>query len=185
MVSIQNLCTRVICLEHGKIIADGKTETIIDYYLNKQQGKSATQFINDKTYKATYIKSFKITSQIKTGLPFNCELEIYSSDKINVECAITICTMENQPIYQIYSGHVGENFKLNTGINTIVVNVEHLPLIHGTYVLNLWLGTSATTYDFHSEAIAIDVFEGAIRPDGPVSSKNGYPVIENAKWNLK
>ena len=185
MVSIQNLCTRVICLEHGKIIADGQTDSIIDYYLNKQQGVSTTYFINEESSKETYIKSFKINSQIKTGQPFNCELEIYSSDKINVESAITICTIENQPIYQIYSGHVGENFILSTGINTVLVDVEHLPLIHGTYVLNLWLGTSATTYDFHSEAITIDVFEGSIRPNGPVSSKNGYPVIENAKWNLK
>src|SRR5690606_19558125 len=64
MVSIQNLCTRVICLEHGKVIADGQTDSTIDYYLNKQQGKSATQFINDKTHQTTYIKSFKITSKI-------------------------------------------------------------------------------------------------------------------------
>lgn len=183
MVSIQNLCTRVICIENGKIIADGETDSIIGYYLNKQQDKGGTLFINDKSSKETYIRSFKITSQIKTGQPFNCELEIYSTNRINVECAITICSIENQPIYQIYSGHVGENFILSTGINTILVHVEHLPLIHATYVLNLWIGTSATTYDFHREAIAIDVLEGAIRHNGPVSSKNGYPVIENAKWS--
>lgn len=183
MVSIQNLCTRVICLEHGRVIADGQTDSIIDYYLNKQQGKSSTLFVNEKNHKEVYIKSFKITSQIKTGQPFNCEFEVYSSDKINVECAITICTIESQPIYQIYSGHVGENFKLATGINTIFVSIEQLPLIHGSYELNLWLGTSATVYDFHKSAINIDVVEGAIRPNGPVSSKNGYPVIENAKWS--
>src|SRR5690606_34249275 len=37
MVSILNLCTRVIRLEHGKIIADGPTEETIDYYLNNNQ----------------------------------------------------------------------------------------------------------------------------------------------------
>src|SRR5690606_38153201 len=138
MVSIQNLCTRVICLEQGKIIADGQSDSIIDYYLNKQQGKSGTLFINNKSSKETYIRSFKIISQIKTGQTFNCELEIYSTNKINVECAITVCTIENHPIYQIYSGHVGENFMLKSGINIILVHVEHLPLIHGTYELNLW-----------------------------------------------
>jgi lipopolysaccharide transport system ATP-binding protein len=183
MVSVQNLCSRVICLEHGQITANGQTETIIDFYLNKQQTKSSTFFINKETYKETYIKTFQITSQVKTGQPFNCHLEIYSNSKINVECAVTISTTENQPIYQIYSGHVGENFMLNPGINNIIVETDYLPLIHGNYVLNLWLGTSATTYDFHREAITIDVLEGAIRDKGPISSKNGYPVIQNAKWN--
>lgn len=183
MVSVQNLCTRAICLENGRIIGDGEVSTIINNYLNKQQLKSATHFINNQHPKGTYIKSFKITSSIQTGQPFVSEIEIHTAHNINTGCAISICTLENQPIYQIYSGHVGEHFKLNAGTNVIKVAVNQLPLIHGTYVLNIWLGTSATVYDFHKEALVIDVVEGAIRPNGPVSSKNGYPVIENAKWN--
>src|SRR5690606_39936305 len=66
LLSLQNLCTRVICLEHGRVIADGQTDSIIHYYLNKQQGKSGTLFVNEKNHKEVYIKSFKITSQIKT-----------------------------------------------------------------------------------------------------------------------
>lgn len=183
MVSVQNLCTRAICLENGRIIGDGEVSTIINNYLNKQQLKSATHFINNQHSKSTYIKSFKITSSIQTGQPFNAEIEIHTAHNINIDCAISVCTLENQPIYQIYSGHVGEHFKLNGGTNIIKVVVDQLPLIHGTYVLNIWLGTSATVYDFHKEALVIDVVEGAIRPNGPVSSKNGYPVIQNAKWN--
>jgi lipopolysaccharide transport system ATP-binding protein len=182
MVSIQNLCSRVICLEHGKIVADGLTSEIIELYLNRQQGKSGKVYLSDESNKEVYIKSFKIITEIKTGSPFEGVFEIFTQQELTVEFAVTFCTMEVQPIYQIYSGHVGENFKLKQGSNKIKVGVDALPLIHGSYELNLWMGTSATAYDMKKAALNIDVQEGAIRPSGPVSSKNGYPVIQNANW---
>jgi lipopolysaccharide transport system ATP-binding protein len=183
MVSIQNLCSRVICLEHGKVVADGSTTEIIEFYLNRQQGKSGKLYKNEESAKEVFIKSFEIITEIKTGSRFEGVFKIHATHELNVECAVTFCTMEVQPIYQIYSGHVGENFKLKKGINEIKVGVDALPLIHGTYELNLWVGTSSIAYDMQKAALNIDVQEGAIRPSGPVSSKNGYPVIQNANWN--
>lgn len=184
MVSIQNMCSRVICLEHGNIVADGDTNNMIEFYLNRQQGKSGKSFVNTSSSKEVYINSFEITSEIKTGKPFKANIKIYTQQELIVECAVTFCTVEVQPIFQIYSGHVGEHFKLKKGLNTVTVAVDSLPLVHGTYELNLWLGTSATCYEMHKAALNIDVQEGAIRPSGPVSSKNGYPIIQNANWTI-
>ena len=109
-------------------------------------------------------------------------MTIYSKIKTIVQVAISICTNDSQPIYQIYSGHVGESFKIESGENKIKVIVNSLPLIHGIYELNLWLGTASLTYELYKGIINIEVKEGAIKPGGPISSKNGYPVIENAIW---
>jgi len=184
MVSIKNLCSRVICLSNGKISADGATEKMIDFYLNYKKESNTKSFINKNLNKEVNLGEFRITSNIKTGSPFEFELKIHSKIKVAIEIALSVCTMESQPIYQIYSGHVGENFKINIGENKLKVKVDSFPLIHGNYELNLWLGTTSLTYEFFKSIINIQVQEGAIRPDGPVSSKNGYPIIQNAIWNL-
>lgn len=187
MVSILNLCSRVLCMEHGKIIANGPTEETIDFYLNSQAQKVANNnFVNDgkQTSREIYIEKFNITSKIKTGNKFSFEITIHSKIEVLVQVAFTISTSESQPIYQIYSGHVGENFKLRVGENKIIMTINSLPLVHGSYLGNLWVGTSSVTYDFHREVINLEVQEGAIREEGPISSRNGYPVIENANWKF-
>lgn len=182
MVAVRNLCTRAIVLEQGKVVFEGTTEDSIDYYINNKNDKISKEFINLNLNKEVGIKEFKISSIIKTGSSFEFEIVIYTNIKALVELAITFCTNESQPIYQIYSGHVGDSFKIESGENIIRVRVDSLPLIHGIYELNLWLGTSSLTYDFYKGIINIEVGEGAIKPGGPISSKNGYPVIENANW---
>lgn len=185
MVSILNLCSRVICMEHGQIIADGPTEETIDFYLNKQQEKVVNKnFKNLDSNKEISIKEFNITSIIRTGSKFSFEMIIHSQIEVIIQVAFTISTVESQPIYQIYSGHVGENFKMNIGDNKVKVIVESLPLVHGSYLGNLWVGTTSLIYDFHKEVINLEVQEGSIRSNGPISSKNGYPIIENAKWEV-
>lgn len=185
MVSILNLCSRVICMEYGQIIADGPTEETIDFYLNQHQDKIANEnFVNNESNKEISIKRFNITSKVKTGNRFSFEMIIHAKIEVIIQLAFTISTAESQPIYQIYSGHVGENFKMNIGNNRVKVVVDALPLVHGSYLGNLWVGTSSLTYDFHKEVINFEVQEGSIRPNGPISSKNGYPIIENANWKI-
>jgi lipopolysaccharide transport system ATP-binding protein len=182
MVSIRNLCTRVLCLKNGLITNQGQTEEMVNFYLKSEQRNVTESYSCKESKKDIHIKNFSVLSQIKTGSSFNFKVDIQSNHAVLVQFALTISTIESQPIYQIYSGHVGESFKLKEGENTIECSVDSLPLAHGTYDVNLWLGTSATTYDFLKEVISFEVVEGAIKKGGPVSSKNGYPVIQNSKW---
>lgn len=185
MVSILNLCSRVICMEYGQIIADGPTEETIDFYLNQHIDKTVNKtFENIDSNKEISIRKFEITSKVKTGNEFSFEITIHSKIEVIIQLAFTISTVEAQPIYQIYSGHVGESFKMNLGDNKVKVVVDALPLVHGSYLGNLWVGTSSLTYDFQKEVINLEVQEGSIRHDGPISSKNGYPIIENANWKV-
>jgi lipopolysaccharide transport system ATP-binding protein len=182
MVAVKNLCTRAIVLEHGSVVFEGTTENSIDFYIKNKSDKISKEFVNTNLGKECGIKDFVIKSIIQTGANFEFEMTIYSKIKTIVQVAVTFCTNESQPIYQIYSGHVGDSFKIESGENKIKVLVESLPLIHGIYELNLWLGTTSLTYDFYKNVINIEVDEGAIKPGGPISSKNGYPIIQNAIW---
>lgn len=186
LVAVKNLCSRAILLKSGRIHFQGEVEDVIDTYISEQNVNLSNKFINNVTLRNdVFIKSFEITSHIETGKPFNFKVIINSSANLTTDFAIAIRTLENNPLMHIYSGHVGENFKIKEGDNTIFGEVEILTLGAGLYNLNLWLGFGKVVYDFHQEAISILVNEGAIRVGGPVSTKNGYPIITNANWKIK
>lgn len=184
MVSVKNLCTRAFSLQHGSVNFSGNPEDVIDHYLNRDNQNSKNVFYNSKRNKEVFLENFEIIGLIKTGCSLEFKIKIRSNIKTLTEFALTFSTKLSQPIYQIYSGHVGDKFKLCEGENVIVCKVDRLPLVHGSYDINLWLGTSSIVHDFHKGALGINVQEGAIRDGGPISSKNGYPVIENAKWEF-
>lgn len=184
MVSVQNLCTKAILMEHGKIINYGDTKDVIDFYLSHGQINFSKEYSVEKSEKEVYIKNFKVLSDIQTGQSFHFKVEVESKISAITQFALSISTIESQPVYQIYSGHVGESFNLKEGNNIIECTVESLPLVHGVYEMNLWLGTSAVVYDFLKGVINFEVIEGAIKKDGPISSKNGYSIIQDANWKI-
>jgi lipopolysaccharide transport system ATP-binding protein len=185
MVAVQNLCSRVINLENGLITKDGKPSDVIGAYLKNQQELPKLTYKNDNVLNEVGLKSFKIISAIQTGKPFEFEAVVYSKIITVAQLALTFSSVESQPIYQIYSGHVGVNFKLKEGDNIIKGYVKKMPLVHDIYEANLWIGTSALTYEMCRKFINIEIGEGAISVNGPISSKNGYPIIEDAKWEIK
>jgi lipopolysaccharide transport system ATP-binding protein len=183
MAAVRNLCSRGIILNNGTVGFNGGVDEAVDYYLETQIKGTSSSFENkSEVIKPLMIKSFKITSEIKTGNSFSFEVEINANQNRTVQFAIAFRTNFSTPVFQIYSGHVGEDFNLKKGNNLIKGQLESLPLSSGVYQLNLWLGYGGVVYDFHSQVLNILVKEGAIRTNGPVSTKNGYPVISDAIW---
>jgi lipopolysaccharide transport system ATP-binding protein len=183
MVSVRNLCKNAVFLENGMIKSQGKVLPIVDEYINSNKKRIKSSF-QDRELKNSrvYIRSFKILSEIITGAGFMFEAEVYSEIDLSLELAFTLRTFDNQPLFQIYSGHCGVNFNINKGMNTIRATIDSLPLIHGDYLGNVWLGSNGVEYDFVPGEIKITVREGSIRKNGPVSSNNGYPIIYDANW---
>ncbi len=183
MVSVRNLCKNAVFLENGMIKNHGKVLHIVDDYINSNKNRIKSSF-QDRELRNTrvYIRSFKILSEIITGAEFMFEAEVYSEIELSLELAFTLRTFDNQPLFQIYSGHCGVNFKIIKGMNIIRATIDSLPLIQGDYLGNVWLGSNGVEYDFVPGEIKITVREGSIRKNGPVSSNNGYPIIYDANW---
>lgn len=185
MVSIRNLCKKGLFLARGEIKKYGEISETVEKYISFHKSK-LSRFIENRIIdsKPVYIQSFQILSNIETGGQFEFQTTVYSEIQINLELAFTVRTFDNQPIFQIYSGHVGEEFEIKKGINYINAKIDSLPLIHGEYIGNVWLGSKGVEYDFIYGEIILEVREGAIRSNGPISSKNGYPIIQNADWSI-
>lgn len=185
MAAVQNLCVKGIFLKNGRIVMSGTASEAVSNYLETEQANYDVAFLNSKSeHKPTYIKSFRFLSEISTGSGLTFEAEVHSAESRTVELSVGFRGADTTPLLQLYSGHVGERFSLVAGINKIRGVVENLPLSAGGFNVTLWLGTGSTQLDFHQSAMLVMVKEGAVRVGGPVSTKNGYPVIVDSKWSL-
>jgi lipopolysaccharide transport system ATP-binding protein len=184
MVSVRNLCKKGVFLENGIIKNQGDITSIVDDYATSYKGQLKNYF-KDRVIETSraYIKAFKIDSEIVTGGKFSFEAEVHSQIDIRLELAFTLRTFDNQPLFQMYSGHSGVYFELKKGKNIILANIDSLPLIQGDYLGNVWLGSNGVEHDFVPGEIKVTVREGSIRKNGPISSNNGYPIIQDANWS--
>ena len=180
MIAVKNLCSRAILLENGLITKNCSVNSVVDFYLSRDDINY--DLTEREETKDIYLKSFQILSEVQTGASFKIQAEIYSRKSSNIQLAISLKTLESQPVFQLYSGHSGINFELIPGINKILISIDSLPLLHGEYRCNIWIGSNGQVYDFLEGAFILVVKEGAISKDGPISSFNGYPVINKAKW---
>ncbi|MDT0676807.1 ABC transporter ATP-binding protein [Autumnicola musiva] len=183
MIAIQNLCSKSLYIENGAKKYEGIPSDVVDYYLESSSLGNDRKYIrSENNNKEVFIESFQISSDVATGKPFQFQVLIMSEKQVTAEFSFTLKSNESQPLYQIYSGHSGVSFKLRKGRNIINGSLDKLRVASGTYEANLWLGTSIQVFDFQPQVFNLLVKEGSIREGGPISSKNGYPVIEDAIW---
>ena len=185
MAAVKNLCNNGIFLKNGQVDFQGDIDSVVNHYLDAEQLAFSTSYTHKlKVNKPIYIDSFHFLSEIVTGAPLDFEAVIQSEMDYVVEFAVGIRMNDSSPLVHMYSGHVGQNFPLKKGRNVIKGSVPNLPLSSGSYSVTLWLGAGGTQHDFQVGAISILVKEGAIRDGGPISTRNGYPVILDTKWTM-
>lgn len=183
MAAVRNLCSNGIFLKNGRVEQLGTVDKIVENYLEEEMLSYNTEFENgNRQDKALFIRSFRFTSDIRTGGELFFECDIFSDKAIDVELAVGIRLNDSSPVLQMYSGHSGTLFRIGNGINTIQGSVDSLNLSPGNYNVTIWLGSGGSTFDIHTAALNILVKEGAIIHGGPVVIKRGYPMVSNVNW---
>ncbi len=184
MAAVQNLCSRGVYLKNGMVAMQGDVRDVVDYYSHSEQLITQNIFTNERTTKLPYhIKSFTFKSDLVTGGEVRFEAEVFSEENRTAEFAVGVRMPDTTALMHLYSGHVGEVFALQRGLNVIGGVVPSLPLSSGHYIVSLWFGSGGHQFDFHPEALTVFVQEGAVRLGGPISLKKGYPVLIDTKWH--
>ncbi|MFC4873603.1 polysaccharide ABC transporter ATP-binding protein [Negadavirga shengliensis] len=189
MGAVKNLCNRVICLSGGQLTYNGDSKTTVELYLRgKPSGIESVHkrnFIQNRiSEKEIYLRELSIESAVETGQQFKVKTNIFSTIKSSIQFSFTFKTLDLQPVFQIYSGHTGDNFQVKEGENQLSLEIPSLPLSQGDYKCNVWIGSNCQVYDFIEGEVLLSVKEGAIGENGPISTYNGYPVISKANWEL-
>lgn len=191
MQSIQRLCSQVLLLAGGRVKTIGETAEVIEQYFN--EGQNAKDFTIHRGERRgdqqVSIEDFSITPQIpRTGKPLTCTLrlksQVASADAKTVDISVSFTTDRGAKVFQLHSGHNQNGIAVPFGESRVEVNIPSLPLVPGRYVVNLWVGSGNSVFDWLPEALMLGVEAGSFSEDILIDNR-GYPTAVPSTWSLR
>jgi len=195
MHTIQNLCNRVILLEEGKVIMDGKTHKVVSNYLkpiqeNNIEGESSLRNWPGSrkspgkiraTYLRTLDKNGKTCSTFNIHDSITLELDIENISKNGFVVSFLINDNQGTLVYQVRSQDSPIDTVHVPTSTTVQMTISELKVIEKQYTVDVWVGNHFDKMeDFVESAIAFDVINVG-------HSKLGLRSIvhETGKWKIK
>jgi len=200
MEMINAVCQRVVCLDHGRIVADGKAAEIVDLYQDQATAtkKDFTGFIsltqrsepsNNNALRLTHLRflakddrqvpCFESGQGVKLAIGYQCRNGSHLS---NVSLGITI--FSNAQIALVHcentcAGMVLDNLPPE---GELVCEVEKLPLVPGRYGLGLRWRTGDDAARSIPNAGYFKVVEGDFYPTGILPPPGSGQTLIEHRW---
>jgi len=186
MGSINNLCTRAVILDKGRVLSDSKVDIAIKHY---------NQLVLDH-----FVNTYKGRGLIKTVKVLSDENSIYYNSDLNIEVeyacdqeikfltlGFIIKDIDQNSLIGINNKHY-HNYPINsvpTKSGKIIVTLKNQKLLAGKYTMDFFLGDSTTDLEFVENALSFEILESKITNTNlsldPTINKL---FIENIKWEL-
>ncbi|MDO6600690.1 ABC transporter ATP-binding protein [Tenacibaculum sp. 1_MG-2023] len=199
MMAIQNLCTRLITLDDGKVSFEGNVESGIIKYLNKESSIKKYENLLDLKFrrgdKSAKFKSIKLSSLYK-GVLYNDINKVYSgSEKVFIDIEISnfkesrevfisldISDAMNNPVSNVSNEFTQQKIILKEGNNKIQFEIDNFNFRAMDYCLSLW-GADAknNVFDFLKNEIIFSVIETDFYNTNkmPRGKQHGYFLLNN------
>jgi len=194
MGAVQNLCSKGILLQNGKIIFSGASDRSIEKYLLSNNNISVTEY--DKVrYGSGQIKVIYIEIKDKNG---NTIDQVYSGQDFDIvlhyQCPIPLINVHlipgiaisdkfEAPIILHHSRLNGIVFKKTDISGSFIFSVKKFPLTPSTYNITYSIYDSGDCIDSITNALSLQVIEGDFYGSGEVApSSNAFFLIDGV-WN--
>ncbi len=189
MASIQNLCTRVLLMNNGKVEKEGFTDDVISYYLEQYRNINVSQNLENRTdrqgnAKLKFIKFWfennngNKTNALQSGADCKMLLEIANTSNENLkEIRVSIGIDDNQSrrITLLDNTITDNNIFFNPQeVKTIVIEIPKLPFQGGQYFFTLFASENENIADWVINAGSFEVEYGDFFNTGKiVQTKQG------------
>jgi lipopolysaccharide transport system ATP-binding protein len=176
MSAIQDLCTKVILLDKGNIIAQGPVQEIIGRYLS--EGTSSTISFDDGAIRRAAVQ--QVGEDIELVVEYSMPMKIAFPN-----LGFVISDYMGHPI-------CGSNPRIErledqlqpTSEGTIRVIVQHPKLLNGTYRVSLWFSDGKTNFFKSQDCLVFEVTNMAKLRQMHSSSAIG-PVVPQCRWSFE
>jgi lipopolysaccharide transport system ATP-binding protein len=179
MAAIQRLCSRCVMLEHGQLIAEGNSASIIARYLSINSYEARPNEWIDVSYvERTGTGEARFTAIQYSSLNPSTALQPYSDGPIEFQLMIESDSVRSigslAVVFYDQSGTklvnadtvlLGQILSLRQGRKTVKLRIEKLYLNPGVYTLGLWLADplnfkmTGTYFDYITSAFQIEVVD--------------------------
>jgi lipopolysaccharide transport system ATP-binding protein len=198
MAAVQNMCTRGVVLQQGKVIFIGDVDQAIKRYISELSNKNSKISLKERNDRrgngALRFTQFhledndcNVVEQIISGNPIKFIIDYESKNPVEIErvaVGITISDLAGQNIVTLFSGYSGDQF---VGLSTqgqFECQVDSFPLAAGSYKITLWSGIDgAEVFDWITDATTIDVLSSDFYSTGRVPNIQIHgPLLLKHSW---
>ncbi len=184
MAAVQNLCTKGILLENGKVSTQGEVDNVIRNYLETNKLSDFwTQ--NNKPISGVYISSANVIitgRQPNLKLIINTEIFINESTNKKAFLAFYISAIDSSPLMEAIPEYDIIDCSKPKTQKYIKTELELNGLIPGIYNLGIWIGIEhSVTLDWQREIIQFEIGESPILGRTVSFPKHAGFLIPNSK----
>jgi lipopolysaccharide transport system ATP-binding protein len=196
MTAVENLCTRCIYLRDGQIVADGAASPVVREYLRQSLPDAAErldlqQHQNRTRESKPYMRSVAIRGEasdaemIRMGGSLSVEVSFVVETAIRPVLGVVVKDQFGTPVFGINNRVIpGYRFDPPVTAGVIRCRFDHLPLMPGSYLIDLYFGDEQSDFDVIRDALMVQVESADVFGSGKLPSPQCGPVFVPAVWEL-
>lgn len=199
MAAVENLCSRGVVLQSGRIAFVGSQTEAIEWYLDHIKEYSTNNLLIERTDRPGNGKiqftqiDFKNTdgktiSNIRSGEACEIHVSFECSDQVNpfdiVHVGINVFTLLGVPVFTQTTRIMSVEFKNLPRSGTFVCRIPEIPLPPGTYPIRISMKLNEMLADQISNAADLMIVEGDFFGTGKVPSAKVGICLVKGEWRL-
>lgn len=197
MAAVQELCTKVLVMNHGGVEFEGDVEKGINFYLSsKLQMVSFKEFKLPESYKAktSYFEILNDKRELKTQFSSGEKIIFRVSIKIKEEIRNPIFSLRVSDLSNVNvitwrsNDYIEEPLSKNMVDNMIIeVKTLNLYLLDGLYTISMSMLDGKEVLDFHDKFLQFEIFPSKPNPDFHFITKEKSSkslIFYPAEWHV-
>ncbi|MGC4022142.1 MAG: ABC transporter ATP-binding protein [Cyclobacteriaceae bacterium] len=196
MSAVQNLCTKSILINQGKILTTGTTQKVIEDYQsllgNTVTAHTGTVIPIRKNGKGivTRVEIFcdgRLSSAAYMGCNLEIKVHFESSDALDYPVlGFIIKDNQNSPLLGINNKHYQANKEVSIRKGSVSMVVPYLTLFEGTYFVDIYFGNGFRDIDILTECFQLNVEPMRFSSSGELPDKQFNKFfIKDVIWGVE
>ena len=181
MAAVEGLCNRCLFIKEGLLAGDGSPHELIAKYLvaeavPENASRDLTQHVGRPGKMSSLMQKISLRSQlglpasaIRMGEGFSLYLDFAGTRRFRPNLNLTVKNYFGVPVFTI-STRVQKQYQIAEAITsgTLICHLRDLPLLQGTYSIDVYLGEEYANLDIVYDAISFEVLPADVFESGQI-----------------
>ncbi|MBN2571048.1 MAG: ABC transporter ATP-binding protein, partial [Ignavibacteriales bacterium] len=198
LLFIERLCNRTILINKGIKLFDGNTSNaILKYYSLQKNQVTSRNLLSEKISRSGKgdIRFKEVQILDKNNKPVE---KIYPADSLIIKMnfnvmkpvhhpriALTFKTALGQTLFQLYSKESGQNISELAENSFVLCHLHNIPLLPGTYYLNLWIADQFNVQDYIEHGYSINIQSNKSTDTNAQKHQFSRNIFVKHTWNIQ